>query len=456
MTSLRTLLKIFLLLLCCGILYQYSIENEFMKVKIHTAPAQIGQLEKRSVIECETQSAAKNCTLNNENPFQSELLRSRPVSVCDDSIVFTAAFCTQEGICRVTGALRFPEEGVAGYRRVQSYPNLSGESIPTKLKPFEKFLWKISLATTSGKTVQANLDSIFFPGERVRQYDAFTAHYSLIQPMNDTIVELHIANCGKGPPMSLNVLSRKLALNGKTVLVISQFFTKVNLDWIKFYLSYNYGIDVIALYTTFDPQTTMFFGYDLRLNELLRLPKFRNHVVRFDFHGVKEKVNMHSRAQIPILNHAAVFFFGSTLLSHDLDELIAPLNSKSLKSILDELNKEYGSWSAIIPPYNVNTSDVFDWLTRQTVEDHHHISSLVRKSHECTEGHYPCRTKWIVNSLGITHLNIHFPHFFTRRGISKTQMIGKIPATDAVELHARHLQKTSFPNSSLVERWYSA
>mmetsp|Transcript_10058 Transcript_10058/g.11546 ORF Transcript_10058/g.11546 Transcript_10058/m.11546 type:complete len:463 (-) Transcript_10058:92-1480(-) len=345
----------------------------------------------------------------------------KPLKVCGGALQFIYGFCASDkGYCRATGI--FKSEFAANltdiFQAIYFTNNATNEIYPKR-------------------------QHVFRPHERhTSAFDAFTVHFLDIKN-TEVLNALNIPECRpnsfsprRSSFKTLPLGSKVFSLNDKIVLFISQFYSKIDLNWVRFYLEHylKLGVDNIVLYTTFDSTLERYFYYSQSLNALLKLPEFVHRVERFDYSGLGER--MHSHGQLSILHHACTRFFGATILTQDMDELIVSTNNETIRQLVNRLNILHDSWNSIIWPYTLNKRKFFARMSKKNAQ----LSDVIQDAKYCDSGRHQCRVKWIYRSLSNEFTNIHLAHFGINFTGDRPTKIDKLDKYGFFVLHIEGIQ----------------
>eukprot|EP00510_Aplanochytrium_minuta_P006928 CAMPEP_0184031416 /NCGR_PEP_ID=MMETSP0955-20130417/2226_1 /TAXON_ID=627963 /ORGANISM="Aplanochytrium sp, Strain PBS07" /LENGTH=522 /DNA_ID=CAMNT_0026317159 /DNA_START=129 /DNA_END=1697 /DNA_ORIENTATION=+ len=310
-----------------------------------------------------------------------------PVKTCNGEVWYTASICDHTGFCQVTGLARRFRSIYVNSILNPTIPNEDGDPLPITYK-----------------------DMFWADDNHGRRYDAFRAFYQI--PAEEAAnVEYFLAdNCNNETKIKVPVDFRMKKFNGKLVLIISQFYSKVRLSWLSVYMKHylKIGVDYIALYTAFKPGAEYIESYDKKLTALINQPMFKDHVVRFNFSEMSV-MNSWSRAQAGMINHGATLFFGSTMMSLDLDEIVVPRQHKTLIPFIRDYNQRHGNWAGHFHPFNTNIKLPANEMKKEFNLDYN-FTKLVKKARGCgfpAKTPHRCRAKWIYHSLDMETVQIH-------------------------------------------------
>jgi len=339
----------------------------------------------------------------------------KEVKTCLGEIWYTASICDHTGFCQVTGQARRFRTGIVNSILNAQIPNADGEPLPISYK---EMFWA--------------------DDNHGRRYDAFRAFFQVPAEDAANVEYISADNCQNETRIPIPVDFRMKKFNGKIVLIISQFYNKVRLSWLSVFLKHylKIGVDYIAMYTAFKPGAEYVPAYEEKLQKLLNQPIFKDHVIRFNFSAMSQ-MNSWSRAQAGMINHGATLFFGSTMMSLDLDEIVVPRKHKTLIPFIREYNQKHGNWAGHFHPFNTNVEYPLKEMTKNFNLDYN-FTQLVKKARGCgfpAKTPHRCRAKWIYHSLDMETVQIH--RFKFREPIyQETWLDEKV----VVGLHIRGLQ----------------
>ena len=197
---------------------------------------------------------------------------------------------------------------------------VTGISDPSVPKYAESIL-NLTIISSSGSALQIKRRKLSWGKDNHgHQYDAFRGFFYVSAKEAATIDYIQPANC-QGPNSTERDLEnsrniqvpvdfRMKSFNGKVVLMVTQYYSKIKLSWLTIFLNYylSVGVDFVALYTGFQTQREKFQKYNRRLTELISQPRFKNHVIRFEFSDMSA-MDSWSRAQAGMINHGMTVFF---------------------------------------------------------------------------------------------------------------------------------------------------
>ena len=278
-------------------------------------------------------------------------------------------------------------------------------------------------------------------------FDAFVLYFQLTSKDEAKEAEKLHVNCTHTPSTLGNhsgkvlpISYRHRVMNERIVLVVSQYYSTVELPWIELFLKHylRIGVDVVALYTGFSPQSQ----YSVELDTLLNNTEFVNHVVRFEWSDIAG-LKMWGHSQTSMINHAVNVFLGSTIISVDLDEILVPIHGSSIRPIVDEYNKEHGSWGFNMLSYTPSKQE-FSRLKSSLLKykiDYWDWKISLKRSVPCP---YPqsrpfvCQAKWIFHSLEPDIMRVHDIRFLTNATFSPN---GWLDPNKIALLHVRKIQR---------------
>ena len=274
-------------------------------------------------------------------------------------------------------------------------------------------------------------------------FDGFVLYFSLKSGNQAKAAEtLRVVCADDTPETAVNnafpISYRQRVKNDYIVLVVSQFYSFVELSWVEVYLKHHLqiGVNLIALYTGFRPETV----YSHELDVLLDKAEFANKVIRFEWSDVAGMPTW-SHSQTSMINHGVNVFLGSTIISADLDEIVVPVKQGSIRPIVNDYSRKYGSWGFNILSYAPNEEETarlkYIVLNKEMSELNWNVS--LQRSSACVHPrkvpHF-CRAKWIFHSLEPDIMRIHVIRFLS----SETFFPEKwLDPGDLVLLHIRSI-----------------
>ena len=298
--------------------------------------------------------------------------------------------------------------------------------------------------------------------------DAFVLYFELESGKQaQQAAMLHVKctdkKAGKSSDKLFPISYRQRIMNDHIVLIVSQFYSAVDLPWIEMFLKHylRIGVDVIALYTGFSPQSQ----YSEELNALISKAEFANSVVRFEWSDVSG-LQSWSHSQTSMINHGVNVFLGSTIISSDLDEIVVPVRGSSIRPIVESYNKKYGSWGFNMLSYTPKKPEYARLKNKlkKFKMDEWNWRRALKRSKKCS---YPpshpsgCRAKWIFHSLEPDVMRIHVMRFgakaYPRFMPNTTHWPGTwMDPSDLAMVHMRSIQgvkglSVKYKNGTLVK-----
>lgn len=178
------------------------------------------------------------------------------------------------------------------------------------------------------------------------------------------------------------IVFRERKFIDKMVLMVSQYYSPVDLEWIQVFLKHylSIGVDYIALYTGFD--VVKHAEYSQNLDDLLENNTlYKGKVVRFEWSSIAD-IRTWSFSQTAMLNHGSNVFQGSYIFHADLDEILYPVHQESIKSIARRYTGQYGNWAFKFHSYKGKK-----WLiTGKMKESKYHLfdfAKVYKRSRAC-------------------------------------------------------------------------
>ena len=325
------------------------------------------------------------------SPLPDPAVVQRPSGLLSENIYFTNAVCDDSYRCSLAGV---GKKGDAFKEIIQQSCFRDTHTRKRIPATFQRFHW--------------------FHQElfRDRSMDNFVAHFTVAPADHGNL------NFSAGNNMSVwlkcnrkhgeyPVIYRPAAFQPRLVLLVSQYYSAVNLEWVRHWLRHylSLEVDLIVLYTGF-PQNTK---YSTSLDRMLNRTEFKGKVMRLNWKKVAS-LDIWAKAQITMINHGCMNFRGAVILGADLDEIIVPRGeTKSLKQISNRFTKQFGTWYLHFRQFelDVKESGMLKRMTNKGVSQVN-FTAAVKHARMCNHrSPFHCRAKYMFRSLDVESCSTH-------------------------------------------------
>lgn len=347
----------------------------------------------------------------------------RPSGLLSENIYFTNAVCDDSLLCSVAG-------------------------VGKKGDAFKEIIKRSCFKDTgTNKRIRAEFQRFHWFHQdlfRDRSMDNFIAHFALdseqnlsaIERMNMTVRLKCNPNHGSYP-----VVFRPARFQPRIVLLVSQYYSAVNLEWVRHWLRHylSLDIDLIVLYTGFAQNTK----YSNSLDRMLNRSEFKTKVLRLNWKKVAA-LDVWAKAQITMINHGCMNFRGAVILGADLDEIILPRGgTRTLRQISDQMTKSFGTWYLHFRQFEVDVkeSGLVKRLANKGLKSVD-FPKVLKDAKMCSHrSPFHCRAKYMFRSLDVESCSTH--HLQLHKGKAFNHTEEWLSPDTALMIHLRGIQQVS-------------
>lgn len=359
---------------------------------------------------------------------------SKPQLFAEDRMYVTAAKCDLDGNCSITGTKKHKYFDLAS--DVMKHTCFVGSKNGTKVQ-----------LRPSAKPIYTRAAHRHYK-EKWVSYVTFLSFKSIVE--EGIVPEQVIFDCDAAKPnMTYPIIFDDLVpYKNKTVLLLTQYYTHVDLGWIEIWLKHylTIGVDLVVMYSSFETTSAEGKEYAKQLQELITKDFAANKVIRFHWPTLG-KLTIHAHAQIAMINHGLQVFRGSVMLGADLDELLVPVRAKSIKTISDDLTRTHGTWQVHWNSHMVKLSpkvreSLQDSIAQNNEVRFHEMLPVSKRCDASPTSPHSCKAKWMFYHPRPTLSGVHSASFFDPRPPYNPWKKGKwMDENVAVMLHLRGIQR---------------
>eukprot|EP00510_Aplanochytrium_minuta_P002715 CAMPEP_0184016524 /NCGR_PEP_ID=MMETSP0954-20121128/6976_1 /TAXON_ID=627963 /ORGANISM="Aplanochytrium sp, Strain PBS07" /LENGTH=364 /DNA_ID=CAMNT_0026297553 /DNA_START=216 /DNA_END=1307 /DNA_ORIENTATION=- len=310
--------------------------------------------------EEKTSTALTEVDLNDENIFEVP----PPHHLFNDRIVFTSVICDHDGSCNTTGLVKRDVD----FRFKIKHACFKHDD---RVVPFE--LQSLKYVIHKKKNVKVYAANGFF---KLTDLDREN-------PVYPNILQVE---CGHETTNVPVLLRRVRTFDNKIVLLVTQYYSYVDLKWVKIWMKHYFdiGVDIIALYAGFHTENSPeAVAYTSSFNEMVDY-HFPGKVMFFKWDSIAE-LQTWAHSQASMINHGQQYFKGSVIMGADLDELVLPLFKPNLKEFVKYYDDKYGSWALQWHSYIVNglKPDLKQYILNHSLSGDLDFNRYIDTAHPC-------------------------------------------------------------------------